>query len=105
MEQENRLYPALANDDAHAVEADQRDTYQGWTWVRVKEKTAAAVCEALAQGASYCSTGPEVRDIGVERNDAGVVLATVQCSEAQRVAAVHDAYGTVASTTPASTDL
>ena len=32
MDLENRLYPALANDDSHALEADQRDTYQGWTY-------------------------------------------------------------------------
>jgi hypothetical protein len=94
MEQENRLYPALANDDAHAVESAQRDTYQGWTWVRVKERTAAAICEALVQGASYSSTGPQIRDIQFVRNGAGVVEATVECSQVQRIAAVNDAYGT-----------
>ncbi|MGY8824123.1 MAG: CehA/McbA family metallohydrolase [Candidatus Latescibacterota bacterium] len=93
MELENRLYPALANDDAHAVDAAQRDTYQGWSWVRVKERTAEAVCEALVQGASYSSTGPQIRDIRIGRNATGVVEATVECSQAQRIAAVHDAYG------------
>ena len=63
MDLEDRLYPALANDDSHALEADQRDTYQGWTWVRVKERTADAVVAALVAGASYGSTGPAIHDI------------------------------------------
>ena len=63
MELEGRIYPALANDDAHALEETRRDTYGGWTWVRVRERTAEAVCAALAEGASYSSTGPLIRDI------------------------------------------
>ena len=43
MEQEDRIYPALANDDAHALESENHDTYQGWTMVRVKERSATAV--------------------------------------------------------------
>ncbi len=94
MELEGRIYPALANDDAHALEETRRDTYGGWTWVRVRERTAEAVCAALVQGASYASTGPLIRDIQLQRTDGGAVEATVACSPAQRIAAVHDAYGT-----------
>ena len=98
MDLENRLYPALANDDSHALEATRRDTYQGWTWVRVKERTAAAVVEALVQGASYGSTGPEIRDIQIRRIDKEgdertQAEATVSCSPAQRIAAVSDSFG------------
>ena len=99
MDLENRLYPALANDDSHALEADQRDTYQGWTWVRVKERTAAAIVAALVAGASYGSTGPAIHDIQLRRtdregDDRTQVEATVSCSPAQRIAAVSDSFGT-----------
>jgi hypothetical protein len=99
MEQEGKLYPALANDDAHALEADEHDTYQGWTWVRVKERSAAAITEALVSGASYASTGPEIHDIQLKRvSEAGderhLVEATVKCSEAQRISAVANSIGT-----------
>ena len=99
MELENRLYPALADDDSHAIEADRRDTYQGWTWVRVKERSADAIVEALVAGASYASTGPEIRDIQLRRTDEEgaertQVEATISCSSAQRIAAVCDSYGT-----------
>ena len=99
MDLENRLYPALANDDSHALEADQRDTYQGWTWVRVKERTADAVVAALVAGASYGSTGPAIHDIQLRRtdregDDRTQVEATVSSSPAQRIAAVSDSFGT-----------
>ncbi len=99
MELEDRLYPALADDDSHAIEAERRDTYQGWTWVRVKERSADAIVEALVAGASYASTGPEIRDIQLRRTDEEgaertQVEATVSCSSAQRIAAVCDSHGT-----------
>ena len=70
----------------------------GWTMVRVKERTAQAVSEALKTGASYGSTGPEIHDIQLRRvdqpgDDNQVVEATVRCSEAQRVVAVCDSLG------------
>ena len=98
MEHQNRLYPALANDDAHALEADEHDTYQGWTRVRVRERSPQAIVEALVRGASYGSTGPEIHSITLRRVDEEgdkqrVVEATVQCSEAQRIFAVANNYG------------
>jgi len=98
MEQENRIYPALACDDAHARAEDERDTYGGWTMARVKERSAAAVVEALEKGMSYSSTGPEIFDIQLRRvdepkEDRRVVEATVRCSEARRIVAVCDSYG------------
>ena len=55
MQQQNRLYPALANDDSHALESARRDTYQGWTWVRVKERTGAAISDST--GTEYHQHG------------------------------------------------
>ena len=99
MEQQNRLYPALANDDSHALESARRDTYQGWNWVRVKERTSAAIVAAIVAGATYASTGPEIRDIqirhsGGEGDGKNLCEATVVCSPAQRIAAVSDSTGT-----------
>ena len=98
MEQENHIYPALANDDSHGYDYVGKDTYQGWSMVRVKERTPEAVCEALQKGTSYGSTGPKIHDIQLRRADAAddekqVVEATVRCSEAQRVVAIHDKVG------------
>jgi hypothetical protein len=67
--------------------------------VRVAERTSAAVVEALATGASYGTTGPQIIDIQLRRSDKStdksrIVEATVVSSEAQRVCAVCDAYGT-----------
>ena len=99
MDLTDTLLPALANDDAHAKQEANRDTYQGWTMARVKERTADAVTDALEAGASYSSTGPEIYDIQLRRvdepdDDRHVVEATVRCSEAQRICAVCDTYGT-----------
>ena len=99
MEHTRQLYPAIATDDAHSPEDEQRDTYQGWSMARVKERTARAVIEALEQGASYSSTGPEIHDIQLRRVDdpkdeQRVIEATLRSSEAQRIFAVCDSLGT-----------
>jgi len=98
MSLEDRLYPALAHDDSHALEATRRDTYQGWTMARVKERSAQAIVQALASGASYGSSGPQIRDIQLRRIDQDgdkqpMVEATVGSSQAQRIAAICDSYG------------
>ena len=99
MEQSGQILPAISNDDAHAAEAEERDTYQGWTMARVKERSAAAIVGALGSGASYSSTGPEIHAIQLRHAQEGdlekrLVEATVRCSPAQRIAAVFDAKGT-----------
>lgn len=91
--------PALSNDDAHALESDKRDTYQGWNVVRVKERSAAAIIDALERGMAYTTTGPEIHDIQLRRvdepgDDKLIVEASIRCSEARRIYAVCDAYGT-----------
>jgi len=103
MDFSGQLLPGMANDDSHAAESAERDTYQGWTMVRVKEKTPEAIVAALASGASYSSTGPEIHDIRLQRVEveteegkapSHVVEASVRCSAAQRIHAVGNAYGT-----------
>jgi len=49
------------------------------------------VLEALATGASYGSTGPEIHSIEVAPDGSEV---HVKCSEARRIHAVQDTYGT-----------
>ncbi len=98
MEQEDRIYPALANDDAHALESENHDTYQGWTMVRVKERSATAVTAALTSGTSYSTNGPEIHDISLRRVDEEgderqLVEATVKSSEALRVFGVCNQVG------------
>ncbi len=97
MEQEHKIYPMLANDDLHSDPADPNsgrfDYYRGWTKVRVKERTPEAILEALASGASYGSSGPDIHSISVERNAQGVAVATIRCSEAQRIYGVCSTYG------------
>ena len=98
MEQEDRLYPALANDDSHALEQDQKDTYRAWTMARVKERNAQSIVDALVKGAAYCTTGPQIHDIRLRRvdspdEDRHLVEASISCSEAQRILAVSDTYG------------
>jgi hypothetical protein len=98
MEQSGRLLPALATDDAHAVETAESDTYGGWTMVRVKERDAATIRSALEQGLSYSSTGPQIHDIQLRRledDDKGnrVIQATVRCSEAQRIQVIYQVVG------------
>lgn len=99
MEQEDRLYPALANDDAHGRDSDALDTYGGWTNVRVKERSVDHIIDALEKGCSYASTGAEIHDIQLTRIDAPedggrIVEATVRCSEAERILAICSAQGT-----------
>ena len=99
MDLTDTLLPALANDDAHAKQETNRDTYEGWTMARVKERTTDAVVDALEAGSSYGTTGPEIHDIKLRRvdeasDDRRVVEASIKCSEAQRIYAVCDSFGT-----------
>lgn len=99
MSLETKLYPALATDDAHAPAEARRDTYQGWTMVRVRERTVAAVLEALQAGAAYSSEGPQIDDIQISAHadstpERRLAQATVSCSPARRIAAVSDEWGT-----------
>jgi hypothetical protein len=94
-----KLVPAIANDDAHSnPDEDRVDTYQAWTCVRVKERTAEAILDAITKGASYCSTGPKIHDIHLSPSPLGkkgqrVVRAHIKCSPCMRAYSLFDVYG------------
>lgn len=60
--QRGRLLLGLATDDCHSPGADSGI---GWTWVLARERSAAAVIEALREGRSYGSAGPRILDVAV----------------------------------------
>ena len=72
-----RPLTALATDDSHHP---GYDSGFAWTWVRAAERTQEAILAAIAAGAFYGSTGPEIQ--GVEVSDDEVV---VRCSPAAAV--------------------
>lgn len=99
MDLTGQLLPAMANDDSHRTEDGMdSDVYQGWTMVRVKERTPEAIVSALVSGASYSSTGPQIHDIQVrvsedEEGRVPEVEISVRCSPALRIFAVCDMFG------------
>ena len=68
---------AFGTDDCHYPGFDIGDA---WTMVRAAERTEAAVLEALRQGHTYASAGPQIRDITVEGTE-----LEVRCSPARAV--------------------
>ncbi|HZQ16164.1 MAG TPA: CehA/McbA family metallohydrolase [Gaiellaceae bacterium] len=68
---------ALATDDSHHP---GYDSGFAWTWVKAAERSREAILAALAAGAFYGSTGPEIH--AVEVSDGDVV---VRCSPAAAV--------------------
>lgn len=69
-----KLY-ATATDDTHK----KYDAFGGWVWVKAKERTHAAILEALFAGQFYASSGPEILDFGME--DDQVYVSCSQCRE------------------------
>jgi hypothetical protein len=69
-----RLCPALAADDSHHPGFDSD---LAWTWVRIGERTAAAVLDALKGGAFYASAGPLLH--GVRRDGDAVEVLCSPC--------------------------
>jgi len=72
-----RLVYALATDDSHHP---GYDSGFAWTWVRAREKTQAAVLDALRAGSFYGSTGP-----GIEAVEVTGDRVTVRCTPAASV--------------------
>lgn len=72
-----RLLFALATDDSHNPGFDSGIA---WTWVKAREKSQAAVIEALRAGHFYGSTGPSISAVTVD--DTAV---EVHCSPAASV--------------------
>ena len=95
----DRLLPAIANDDCHGTLDHGNDLFQGWTMVRAAERTPQAIVTAIERGASYCTTGPQIRSLRVERAaDSELpnrpLTLEVSCSEALRVTAICSRRGT-----------
>ncbi len=74
---EGRQWVGIAVDDSHQPRVDSA---LGWTWVRARERSAAAVLEGLRDGCCYSSTGPKLERVDVDGN-----VVEVRCSPARRV--------------------
>jgi hypothetical protein len=72
-----RTCHGIATDDSHYAGQDSR---LAWTMLRARERSRAAVLEALRSGAFYATSGPEIHDVRVTAD--GV---EVRCSPAQSV--------------------
>jgi hypothetical protein len=72
-----RHFTALATDDSHNPGFDSGFA---WTWVRVAERSQAAVLDALRNGLFYGSTGPEILAVSVDDE-----TVEVRCSPAASV--------------------
>jgi len=68
---------AFGTDDCHYPGFDIGDA---WTMVRAAERSEAAVLEALRQGHTYASAGPQIRDLTVDGTE-----LEVRCSPARSV--------------------
>ena len=68
---------AFGTDDCHYPGFDIGDA---WTMVRAAERSEGAVLEALRQGHTYASAGPQIRDITVDGSE-----LEVRCSPARAV--------------------
>jgi hypothetical protein len=71
-----RHLPAVAVDDTH----DPIDMFCGWTMLKMRSLSEAAVIDAVRTGSGYSSTGPEVHDFAVRRGH-----VEVACSPAAAV--------------------
>ncbi len=56
-----RVY-ATAVDDVHVSD----DLFGGWVWVKAAARSAEAVLDALFAGAFYSTSGPVIRDFGLD---------------------------------------
>ena len=75
--QQGRLLMGLATDDCHTP---GEDSGLGWTWVLARDRSGAAVIDALRRGRFYASSGPTIRDVAI-----GEESVTVRCSPARSV--------------------
>ena len=90
--------PAIANDDCHGSPTHGDDLFQGWSMVRAADRSPRAIVAALERGASYCTTGPEIRSLRVTRSAQSEspnrpYRLEVSCSPALRVTAVCSQTG------------
>lgn len=67
---------ATAVDDVHVAD----DLFGGWVWVKAANCSETAVLKALFSGAFYSSTGPVIRDFGMDGN-----TVYVSCSDCREI--------------------
>lgn len=101
--------PAIATDDAHSRPRDGEDRFQGYTWVLARDRSPAAVLEALTSGMSYASCSPLIHSLTAERitgEDAGPrpIAITVESSPVVRISGICDAFGGDFPPGPATTE-
>jgi hypothetical protein len=80
-----------ANDDSHAAE----DVELGWNMVLAKDRSVAAICEALQTGSFYASTGVTIDRIAVNGRTINVSAPNahrivVNCDFGKRIAQVDN---------------
>jgi len=75
----------VAVDDTH----NPRDFFGGWTMICAKEKTPAAVMDALKSGSLYASQGPDFHKLSFENN-----IFSVECSPCEEIIVMgNNAFG------------
>lgn len=90
--------PAIANDDCHNNPIHGDDEFQGWTMVRAADRTPQSILTAIATGAAYTTTGPEIRGVTLQRSadpphERYAIEATIRCSPVCGVKAICDGMG------------
>lgn len=76
----NRMW-CVATDDNHncfPLDAPLSDSFGGFTMIKSKELTLDAVMQALIKGEFYCSMGPEIHELYIERDELVVKTSPVQ---------------------------
>jgi len=73
--------PAIAVDDTHGTS----ELFRGWTMICAREKTPAAVMDALQNGTFYSSQGPAIHSINFENN-----IFSIKCSPCEEVIVVSN---------------
>lgn len=72
---------AVATDDNHS----SKDECGGFTVIKAEALEYSAVMDALFAGSFYASTGPEIRALWLETNEAGETYVHIECSDAHRI--------------------
>lgn len=86
--EEGRHLTICATDDAHF---EAPDHFGGWTMVKAEENTPEALLDALKEGRTYASTGPDIHDVEWSAH-----TATVSCSAVATIIVQGQGTGTVA---------
>jgi hypothetical protein len=68
----------IAVDDAHWRNGS-KDAGLGWVWVKARELTQVAILQALEAGLFYASSGPQIHDLVVERDEVWTRCSPAKC--------------------------